>query len=275
MKILVCIKQVPETTNIKINPLDNTLMREGISAIINPDDKAGIELALRIKDSREDDEVTVITMGPSEGMKALREAIAMGADDGILITDEVFSGGDTYATALAISEFIKTLRYDLIITGRRAIDGETGQTGPEIAENLGIPQITHCTEFEIEGDKLIAKRQFDDRYHIIEAKMPCLVSIIGEKINPRYMTVRGIFDSAKSNSSCEEKDKKKDRIRVLNYDYIDEKIEASKLGLKGSPTFVKEMVQGISGKNGEKLNGLTEEEAAEAIFQKIIERGFI
>lgn len=275
MKILVCIKQVPETTNIKINPLDNTLMREGISAIINPDDKAGIELALRIKDKREDAEVTVITMGPSEGMKALREAIAMGADDGILITDEVFSGGDTYATALAISEFIKTLEYDLIITGRRAIDGETGQTGPEIAENLGIPQITHCTEFEIEGDKLIAKRQFDDRYHIIEAKMPCLVSIIGEKINPRYMTVRGIFDSAKSNSSCEEKDKKKDRIRVLNYDYIDEKIEASKLGLKGSPTFVKEMVQGISGKNGEKLNGLTEEEAAEAIFQKIIERGFI
>lgn len=275
MKILVCIKQVPETTNIKINPLDNTLMREGISAIINPDDKAGIELALRIKDRREDAEVTVITMGPGEGIKALREAIAMGADDGILITDEVFSGGDTYATALAISEFIKTLRYDLIITGRRAIDGETGQTGPEIAENLGIPQITHCTEFEIEGDKLIAKRQFDDRYHIIEAKMPCLVSIIGEKINPRYMTVRGIFDSAKSNSSCEEKDKKKDRIRVLNYDYIDEKIEASKLGLKGSHTFVKEMVQGISGKNGEKLKGLTEEEAAEAIFQKIIERGFI
>lgn len=275
MKILVCIKQVPETTNIKINTLDNTLMREGISAIINPDDKAGIELALRIKDRREDAEVTVITMGPGEGIKALREAIAMGADDGILITDEVFSGGDTYATALAISEFIKTLRYDLIITGRRAIDGETGQTGPEIAENLGIPQITHCTEFEIEGDKLIAKRQFDDRYHIIEAKMPCLVSIIGEKINPRYMTVRGIFDSAKSNSSCEEKDKKKDRIRVLNYDYIDEKIEASKLGLKGSHTFVKEMVQGISGKNGEKLKGLTEEEAAEAIFQKIIERGFI
>lgn len=275
MKILVCIKQVPETTNIKINPLDNTLMREGISAIINPDDKAGLELALRIKDRREDAEVTVITMGPAEGIKALREAIAMGADDGILITDEVFSGGDTYATALAISEFIKTLRYDLIITGRRAIDGETGQTGPEIAENLGIPQITHCTEFEIEGDKLIAKRQFDDRYHIIEAKMPCLVSIIGEKINPRYMTVRGIFDSAKSNSSYEEKDKKKDRIRVLNYDYIDEKIEASKLGLKGSPTFVKEMVQGISGKNGEKLAGLNEEEAAEAIFQKIIERGFI
>lgn len=275
MKILVCIKQVPETTNIKINPLDNTLMREGISAIINPDDKAGIELALRIKDRREDAEVTVITMGPGEGIKALREAISMGADDGILITDEVFSGGDTYATALAISEFIKTLRYDLIITGRRAIDGETGQTGPEIAENLGIPQITHCTEFEIEGDKLIAKRQFEDRYHIIEAKMPCLVSIIGEKINPRYMTVRGIFDSAKSNSSCEEKDKKKDKIRVLNYDHIDEKIEASKLGLKGSHTFVKEMVQGISGKNGEKLKGLTEEEAAEAIFQKIIERGFI
>lgn len=275
MKILVCIKQVPETTNIKINPLDNTLMREGISAIINPDDKAGLELALRIKDRREDAEVTVITMGPAEGIKALREAIAMGADDGILITDEVFSGGDTYATALAISEFIKTLRHDLIITGRRAIDGETGQTGPEIAENLGIPQITHCTEFEIKGDKLIAKRQFDDRYHIIEAKMPCLVSIIGEKINPRYMTVRGIFDTAKSNSSCEEKDKKKDRIRVLNYDYIDEKIEASKLGLKGSPTFVKEMVQGISGKNGEKLAGLNEEEAAEAIFQKIIERGFI
>lgn len=275
MKILVCIKQVPETTNIKINPLDNTLMREGISAIINPDDKAGIELALRIKDKREDAEVTVITMGPDEGIKALREAIAMGADDGILITDEVFSGGDTYATALAISEFIKTLRYDLIITGRRAIDGETGQTGPEIAENLGIPQITHCTEFEIEGDKLIAKRQFDDRYHIIEAKMPCLVSIIGEKIKPRYMTVRGIFDSAKRNSSCEEKDEKKDRVRVLNYDYIKEKIEASKLGLNGSPTFVKEMVQGISGKNGEKLMGLTEEEAAEAIFQKIIERGFI
>lgn len=269
MKILVCVKQVPETSEVRINPTDNTLVREGASTKINPDDKAGIELALRAKDKNRDVEVTAITMGPPQAINALREALAMGVDKGILITGEEFSGGDTYATAQALSTAIKELKYDLVITGNKAIDGETGQVGPEIAENLDIPQITHCTEIKIEDDMIIAKRQFEDRYQIIEAKMPCLITIIGEKIIPRYMTVKDIFDKFGDN---EANDYSEEIIKILEYDGLKGSL---KYGIKGSPTEVIKMNIGNIKENNEKLMGLDPKEAADQIFKKMIERNFI
>lgn len=269
MKILVCIKQVPETSEVKINSKDNTLEREGISTKINPDDKAGIELALRIKDRDQTTEVTAITMGPYQAVKALREAIAMGVDKGILVSDKEFGGADTYATALTLSEVIKKHEYDLVITGKQAIDGETGQVGPEIAENLEIPQVTHCTEFDVEGDNIIAKRQFEDRYQIVEVKMPCLIALMGEKIKPRYMTVRGIFDKFGGSDSG---DKSKDVIEIVTYDDLKGRL---KFGIKGSPTEVVKMHEGSIKDNNEKFTDLNPKEAADAIFKKMIERGFV
>ncbi len=269
MKILVCIKQVPETSEVKINPKDNTLIREGISTKINPDDKAGIELALRVKDINKETEVTVITMGPRESIKAIKESLAMGVDKGILVTGSEFRGADTYATALTLSEVIKKLEYDLVITGRHAIDGETGQVGPEIAENLGIPQITHCTEVDIRDNTVVAKRQFEDRHQIIEAKMPCLITIIGEKVKPRYMTVGGIFDIFQRRDANRSK---KDRIKTINYEDLEGEL---KFGINGSPTEVIKMNKVNVKENNEKLTDLNHEEAADAIFKKMIERGFI
>lgn len=269
MKILVCIKQVPETSEVKINPKNNTLIREGIRTKINPDDKAGIELALRVKDINKETEVTVITMGPRESLNAVRESLAMGVDKGILVTGKEFSGADTYATALTLSEAIKKFEYDIVITGKQAIDGETGQVGPEIAENLDIPQITHCTEVDIRKNTVIAKRQFEDRYQIIEAKMPCLITITGEKIKPRYMTVGGIFDTFKRSGSKKDKE---DRIITINYDDLKGDLI---FGIQGSPTEVIKMNNGNIKGNNEKPTNLDQKEAADAIFNKMIERGFI
>ena len=147
MKIIVCVKQVPNTTEIKIDPVTNTLKRDGVASIINPDDKTGLEVALQLKD-KFGAHVTVISMGPKQAEKALGEALAMGADRAILLTDRAFAGADTLATSKTIAAAINTLEYDLIIAGRQAIDGDTAQVGPEIAEHLGLPQITYVNNVE-------------------------------------------------------------------------------------------------------------------------------
>ena len=145
MKIVVCIKQVPDTTEVKLDPKTNTLIRDGVPSIINPDDKAGIEAALTLKEQL-GGTVTVVCMGPPQADVALREALAMGCDDAILMSDRAFGGSDTYATAHVIAAGLKTLDYDLIITGRQAIDGDTAQVGPQTAEQLGIPQVSYAAE---------------------------------------------------------------------------------------------------------------------------------
>lgn len=194
MKIVVCMKQVPDTTEVRLDPKTNTLIREGVPSIINPDDKAGLEIALKLKDEL-DAEVTVLSMGPPQAESALREALAMGADEAVLLTDRAFGGADTWATSSTISAALKCLDYDLIITGRQAIDGDTAQVGPQIAEHLGIPQITYAQEVKFENNKLSVKRQFEDRYHIIEVNMPCVITALSESTKPRYMTISGIFDA--------------------------------------------------------------------------------
>lgn len=224
MNIVVCIKQVPDTNEVKLDPKTGTLIREGVPSIINPDDKAGLEAALRLKDSI-GAKVSVISMGPPQADVALREALAMGADEAILITDRAFGGADTWATSSTLASAVKKLPFDLIITGRQAIDGDTAQVGPQIAEHLHLPNISYAEEIKVEGDSIIVKRQYEDRYHIIKAKMPCLITALAELNEPRYMTPMGIWDA------YHEKE-----VTVWTLEDLD--VDRSNIGLKGSPTRV-------------------------------------
>ena len=167
MNIVVCIKQVPDTTEVKIDPKTGTLIREGVPSIMNPDDKGGLELALRLKDEF-GAKVTVITMGLPQAEAILRESLAMGADRAILLTDRKLGGADTLATSYALAGALKELGYDLVITGRQAIDGDTAQVGPELAEHLDIPQVTYLEDCKFDGNKtLTIKKQLEDGYQTV------------------------------------------------------------------------------------------------------------
>lgn len=228
MKIVVCIKQVPDTTEVKLDPVTNTLIRDGVPSIINPDDKAGIEAALRLKESLNDGStVTIVTMGPAQADVALREALAMGADEAYLLSDRAFGGSDTFATSTIVAAGLKKIGYDIVITGRQAIDGDTAQVGPQIAEHLNIPQVSYAEDVHIEGDKVIVKRQFEDRYHIIELPMPCLLTALVEIAEPRYMSVAGCFDAYRTKE-----------VKVLGFEDLKESFNPEHIGLKGSPTNV-------------------------------------
>ena len=222
MKIVVCIKQVPDTKGgVKFNP-DGTLDRGAMLTIMNPDDKAGLEAALRIKEQN-GAEVTVLTMGLPKAEEVLREAMAMGADNGILVTDRVLGGADTWATSTTIAGALRNIDYDLIITGRQAIDGDTAQVGPQISEHLDIPVISYAKDIKIEGDSVVVERLYDDRTHVLKAKMPCLITALSELNEPRYMTPGGIFDAVNA------------EITTLGRaDLVD--VDDSNIGLNGSPT---------------------------------------
>ena len=263
MKIVVCIKQVPDTTEVKLDPVKNTLIRDGVPSIINPDDKSGIELALQVKETVPGSTVTVVSMGPPQAEAALREALAMGCDEALLLSDRAFGGADTWATSSTIAGALKKLGYDMIISGRQAIDGDTAQVGPQIAEHLKIPQISYCEELKIEGDKFLVKRQFEDRYHIIEIKAPFLVTTLSEKITPRYMTLGGIYDAYRSEIKCWGLKDIEDYLKIEN------------IGLKGSPTKVKKSFTKQAKGKGVKLEELSPEAAAEAIFAKLQEKYII
>ncbi len=224
LKVIVCIKQVPDTNEVRLNPETGTLIRDGVPSIINPDDKAGLEAALRLKD-KHGAHVTVISMGPPQADAALREALAMGADEAVLVTDRAFGGADTWATSSTLASAIKHYPYDLIITGRQAIDGDTAQVGPQIAEHLGLANISYAEALELDGDHIQVKRQYEDRYHVIRAKLPCLVTALSELNTPRYMTPGGIVDAYH-----------KKKVKELHRKDLD--VADSNIGLKGSPTRV-------------------------------------
>lgn len=260
MKIVVCIKQVPNTNEVKLDPVTGTLIREGVPSIINPDDKAGLEAALRLKDAQ-GAHVTVLTMGPPQADAALREALAMGADEAVLVTDRAFGGADTLATSTTIAAALKTLEFDLIITGRQAIDGDTAQVGPQIAEHLGIPNISYAEEIRVNGDEVTVKRQFEDRYHIVKAKMPCLITALSELNAPRYMTPGGIFDAYREK-----------QIKTLTR--ADIEVDGAAIGLKGSPTRVwKTFTKSL--KAAGQLVTLDPEESADYMLDKLKEKFII
>ena len=224
MNIVVCLKQVPDTTAVKIDPKTGTLIREGVPAIINPEDKHALEGAIQLKE-QVGGKVTVVSMGIPAAKAALREALCMGADEAILLTDRALGGADTLATSKALAGVIKTLDYDLIFAGRQAIDGDTAQVGPEIAEHLGIPQVTYVQDVKVDGDTLTVSRALEDGHQVVEVKTPCLLTAIEELNSPRYMHVAKIFET------------NDDQIKVMGAADIDVPVE--ELGLKGSPTKVK------------------------------------
>ena len=178
MKIVVCIKQVPDTTEVKINPQTGTLIREGVPSIMNPDDKGGLELALQLKD-KYGAHVTVITMGLPQAEDILREALAMGVDRAILLTDRKLGGADTLATSNALAGALRNIEHDLIITGRQAIDGDTAQVGPQIAEHLDLPQVSYLENLEYDGKKTFTiRKQTEEGYQMLEVDAPCLVTVL-------------------------------------------------------------------------------------------------
>lgn len=257
LNIVVCVKQVPDTNEVKLDPVTGTLIREGVPSIINPDDKAGLEAALSIKDEL-GAKVTVISMGPPQADLALREALAMGADEAILVSDRAFGGADTWATSSTLAAAIKKLDYDLIITGRQAIDGDTAQVGPQIAEHLGLANISYAEDIKVEGDFVIVRRQFEDRYHVLKTKMPCLITALSEMNKPRYMTPGGIFEAYR--------DKK-----VTMWTRPDLDISDDNIGMKGSPTRVhKSFTKALKGKGT--VVSLDTKEAADFLVEKLQEK---
>ena len=260
MNIVVCIKQVPDTTEVKLDPKTGTLIRDGVPSIINPDDKAGLEAALRIKD-KNGSHVTVLTMGPPQADLALREALAMGADRAIVLTDRAFAGADTWATSSALAGALKKMDYDLIIAGRQAIDGDTAQVGPQIAEHLNLPSVTYVEEIEAYDKSIVVKRAFEDGYQMIKVQTPCLITALKELNDSRYMNVQGIFEAFEG-----------DKVEIWSVNDIE--VDPDNLGLKGSPTKVKKSFT-KGAKTAGKVFDVTPQEAAQIIVDKLQEKYLI
>ena len=259
LEIVVCIKQVPDTTEIKLDPVKGTLIRDGVPSIMNPDDKAGLEMALELKDQY-GAHVTVITMGPPQADDILREAFAMGADRAIHLSDRKFAGADTLATSNAIAGALRMLEFDLVITGRQAIDGDTAQVGPQIAEHLGLTHVTYHEGNKYEGGhRLVIMIRTEEGNQLHDLQTPCLVPVLSSANRPRYMSVRGIVEAY---------DK---QVEVWGFDNIS--VEESKLGLNGSPTRVfKSFTKGAksAGKVFELKPTETDEKVNEKKQEKII-----
>lgn len=263
MKIVVCIKQVPDTSEVEIDPQTNTLIRTGIPVIINPDDKSGIEAALALRGQIPGSTVTVLSMGPLQARMALLEALSMGCDEAVLVSGRQFGGSDTLATSTILAAALKKIGYDLILTGRQAIDGDTAQVGPQIAEHLGIPQVSYVEELAVDGDSLVVLRQFEDRYHRLRVKTPCLFTAISELAVPRYMTVGGI-------AAAQEKE-----VRIMGCEALSGLLDPASIGLKGSPTSVMRSYTKEPKSQGAVLKGLSVDEAVDAIMARLHESHLI
>jgi electron transfer flavoprotein alpha/beta subunit len=246
LNIIVCIKQVPDTSEVRINPETNTLIREGVPSIINPYDLHAIEAALQIKE-KIGAKVTAITMGPPQAEEALREAISMGIDDVRLISDKRFAGADTWATSYTLYKAIKILGYDIVFCGKQAIDGDTAQVGPELAEFLDIPHVAYVKKIEYISDKnIIVHRMMDDGYDVVESSLPVLLTVVKEINTPRLPSLKGKMAA------------KKATVTTLDLEGIS--AEAENVGLKGSPTQVKNIFAPQSKADRKILEGSLEQQ---------------
>jgi electron transfer flavoprotein alpha/beta subunit len=228
LNIIVCIKQVPDTTEVKINPETNTLVREGVPSIINPFDTYAIEEGLRLKE-KFGGKVTVLSMGPPQTLEALKEAVAMGADEAVLLSDRAFAGADTWATAYTLSGAIRKVgAFDIILCGKQAIDGDTGQVGPGIARQLGISQLTYVfriRELDPQQKTIVVERLLEEGREVVKTSFPALLTVVKDINQPRYATMLGI--------------RKATRMQVPVWGAADlSQLEPDKCGLKGSPTQV-------------------------------------
>lgn len=250
------IKQVPATSDVKMDPTRGTLIREGIPSIINPNDLHALEEGLRLRE-KFSGKVTAISMGPPQAIDALQEAIAIGVDEGVLLTDSALAGADTLATAYTLGRCIEKIgKYDLIICGIQAIDGDTGQVGPQVAEYLNIPQITYVRKIKIKDKKLTAERVIEGGYEKIGCTLPALIAIMKEINSPRYPTIQGIIDACEEGAN----------IRIWNAGDIG--AMADRTGLMGSPTSVKSTFTPEHKRKGEMLSG-DKEAIAKSLLNKL------
>lgn len=259
MKILVFIKQVPNTHEVRVDPKTGTLIREGVPSIINPEDKNALELALQLKEQIKAHTI-VATMGPSQAEWSLRESLAMGIDEAYLISDTAFAGSDTLATSLVLAAFAKKIGFDLILTGRQAIDGDTAQVGPEIAEHLQIPHVTYVEKAEFSGDFVKVQRALEDGYEIVKTKLPCLLACSKDLNIPRYMNMNDLFGCFKKT------------IQTLKLS--DLFLKREDVGLTGSPTKVRKTFTKGPKKKGRKIE-LNPYESAEQIFIELQNRQLV
>lgn len=255
MEIIVCMKQVPDTTEVKINYETNTLIREGIESIINPFDMYAIEEGLQLKE-KYGGAVTVISMGPPQVKKALREALALGVDNAILISDRKFAGADTFATSYTLSQAVKKIgAFDLILFGKQAIDGDTAQVGPGVATHLDIPQIAFVKKVEkIEDGKIRAQRMMETGYDVIESKLPVAITVMKDINEPRLPSLRTKMKA------------KKATIETFSFEDLD--VDEDKIGLDGSPTWVESIFTPKIEKNTEILEG-NPKQVAEKLAQRL------
>ena len=262
MKIVVLEKQIPDSTEITVDKKTGALIRDGVPAITNPDDLAGLEAALELKDKNPDTEVVVMTMGLPKAAEMLKEGVAMGADKGVLLTDRVLGGSDTCATSTALAAALKKVGFDLVIAGRQAIDGDTAQVGPQTAERLDIPQITYVDEIlEVKEDSITVKRSLEDVEQIVTAKLPCVITTLSGMNKPRYMQCDNIVDLCKE-----------DKIEVLTNAELG--IDPETVGFKGSPTSVKTtFTKDVTDKT--EVFTLSEQETADMIAKTLKEKQII
>lgn len=255
--IIVCIKQVPGTTDVKINPETNTLVRENVEAVINPFDMYALEEGVRLKE-RFGGTVTVLSMGPPQAEHALREAISYGADKAVLLSDRLFAGSDTLATANALTAGIKKIgTFDVIICGKQAIDGDTAQVGPGIAEMLDIPHVSCVKKIEDVKDKTIQlERMMEDGYDVIESSLPLLITVVKEINTPRIPSLKGKIRAKGAT--------------IEKWAAADVNAEEQKVGLKGSPTMVSKIFSPPHREGGAMLQG-SPEEVAEQLVGKLRE----
>ena len=258
MNILVCVKQVPDTTVIKIDPVTNTLIRDGVPAIVNPYDAFALEAAARIKDRDPDAKIVVLSMGPEQAKAALKECLSIAADKAYLVSDRAFGGSDTLATSYILSETIRKVeelegRFDAIFCGKQAIDGDTAQVGPEIAEHLGYPQVTYGLEAAVEGELVKVKKETEDGAQIIGIETPCVLTFTKPSFDPRYPTIKRKMAANKAN------------IPVLAFADLTD-IDPNKIGLKNSPTRVKKTFVPQKKTGGIKIQEETAEESTKKLF---------
>jgi len=245
MRIVVCIKQVPDSAEVRINPETNTLIRDGVPTIINPYDVHAIEAGLQIRE-KTGGKVTVLTMGPPQAETALRDAVAMGADEAVLLTDRAFAGSDTWATAYTLSKAIAEIGAEVILCGKQAIDGDTAQVGPELAEFMNIPHISYIRRVvDVNKERIVVQRLMDDGFDVVESSLPVLLTVVRELNVPRMPSLKGKMAA------------KKAEIRKMTA--ADIKAGESDLGLKGSPTQVKNIFAPEAKKDRKMLEGTADE----------------
>lgn len=258
MNILVCVKQVPDTTEIKIDPVKNTLIRDGVPSILNPFDGYALEAAARIKDKDPSTKIVAMTMGPQQAEAVLRDALAIVADKAYIISGRTFGGSDTLATSYILSMGVRKIeeiegKFDAIFCGKQAIDGDTAQVGPELAEHLGLPQVTYGLEAAVDGDTLKVTKEMEVGKAIIGVKMPCLVTFTKPSYDPRYPTIKRKMAARKA------------KIPVFGDDAF-ENIDTNKIGLKGSPTHVKKTFVPQKKTGGIKIQEETNEDSAKKLY---------